>query len=154
LCVCALVLSACQGSNEPPLKGKREHIFSDRDQGQVPKKRVIPPVSKTKPSQAGAWPMPFVNTTNHIPALRQTPVSDHWEKGWTFSRGAWNNSYVLMPPIVAWGRVFFVSAGQVFCLEEATGKKVWSYKVVEEKTSVFLGGRVRAVARSSLRDLS
>ncbi len=134
------MLSACQGSNEPPLKGKREHIFSDRDQGQAPKKRVIPPVSKTKPSQAGAWPMPFVNTTNHIPALRQTPVSDHWEKGWTFSSGSWNNSYVLMPPIVAWGRVFFVSAGQVFCLEEATGKKVWSYKVVEEKTSVFLGG--------------
>ena len=135
----ALCVSGCQ-KTPPPLKGKREDVFVL--QGMISERAKGPPplVGAYKASSGQSWPMPYVTLHNN-----QTPVSMNagaeLKKAWSHTKGQQTDAYALMPPVVAGGRLYFVSGkGVLYCLDPKTGDALWSHRLTSKDVSFILGG--------------
>jgi len=93
------------------------------------------------------WPQQGGNTA-HV--VQHTAASGSLSKVWSkdIGDGSGRKGRVLSPPVIANGKIYSVDgSNRVVALDEATGNKLWSYKVKAEERQRTREGRAGIVER-------
>jgi len=93
------------------------------------------------------WPQQGGNTA-HV--VQHTAASGALDKAWSkdIGAGSGRKGRVLSPPVIANGKIYSIDGGnRVVALDEATGKKLWDYKVRVEQRTRTREGRANIIER-------
>lgn len=115
-------------------------------------------IEPTTPDQI-ILPEPYVNTDwsqaggNIRHVVQHTGASGPLDKAWSINigKGSGRKGRIVAPPVIANGRIFTVDAGYVVrAFDEATGKRIWDFKVEAVQRESTRQGKTSFIDR--LRD--